>query len=123
MTCSDRLFNEQSSVELREGRRLLPITGAGPLITCSPDSARAAGLPRLRLALEQGHGVITIHAGDEVERDFLRANGLAASGHRAATEAFGVHLVHHRLHALVAFGLALRHEAEVRNLGGDEESL
>src|SRR5947209_6568861 len=64
--------------------------------------------------------VVTIHAGDEIERDFLGTNGFAFAVHRAAAEML-FHHFHHADDAVVAFGLALREEAEVGDFRGREE--
>ena len=71
-----------------------------------------------------GHGgaeVFAVHLGDVIHGDTLRTCSLAFVKVRAVAEAFLVHLGDHGEHALLGFDLALRQEAEVRNLSRDEE--
>src|SRR5262249_15536084 len=51
------------------------------------------------LALDLGPDVVAVHAGDEVEADLLRADGLALAVAGAGAEALGVHLRDHRADA------------------------
>src|SRR5690606_31090981 len=74
-----------------------------------------------KLLVKHGFAVVAVHAGDVVHTDFLRAGGLALVLVRAVPKTFGVHLTHHREHALVAFRLALRKVPEMRDLRGGEQ--
>ena len=65
--------------------------------------------------------VFAVHLGDVIHGDTLRAGGLAFVKVRAVAEAFLVHLGDHGEHTLLRLDLALRQEAEVRNLGGYEQ--
>src|SRR3546814_9023368 len=67
-----------------------------------------------------GLGVVTVHVGDEVDRDLLRARLLALTVVGAGTEEL-LHGVDHGGDPLVALGLALREQVEVVGLGGGEE--
>src|SRR3546814_7279680 len=67
-----------------------------------------------------GLGVVTVHVGDEVDRDLLRARLLALTVVGAGTEEL-LHGVDHGGDPLVALGLALREQVEVVGLGRSEE--
>ena len=71
-----------------------------------------------------GHGgaeVFAVHLGDVIHGDTLRAGGLAFVKVRAVAKAFLVHLGDHGENALLRLDLALRQEAEVRDLRRNEE--
>ena len=71
-----------------------------------------------------GHGgaeVFAVHLGDVIHGDTLRARSLAFVKVRAVAEAFLVHLGDHGENALLGLDLALRQEAEVRDLRRNEE--
>jgi len=55
-----------------------------------------------------------VHPGDEMEADFLRANGFARARDRAVSKTLGIHGGDHVRHPPVFFDFALRQQAEVR---------
>ena len=63
-----------------------------------------------------------VGAGDDFELDFFGAGGFAFADVGAIGETFDVHLLDHGEGAAVAFDLALRQMAEMRNFGADKES-
>src|SRR5580704_12463096 len=63
-----------------------------------------------------------IHTGDNFELDVLRTNRLALADVAAAPEFFGVELPDHPQRSLVAFGLALRQQAQVSDLRAGKQS-
>lgn len=76
----------------------------------------------LRLpAFEQVPYPLTVEAGDVLAFDLLGALRLAGEGVGAATEAQLIHLADHLAHTVGRLGLALRQQAEVADLGGDEQ--
>src|SRR5262245_46616442 len=83
--------------------------------------ARVAAPRAVATVAQAGADVVTVHAGDELQADLLRADRLALAVVRAGPEAGLVHRGHHAQHALVALRLALREQAQVRDLGGREE--
>ena len=72
------------------------------------------------LLREGGLEVVSVHPRDELQPDFLWANGLAFAVIGTTSEAFRVHLVDHRGDAAEPFGLALRERVQVPNLRGDK---
>ena len=81
-------------------------------MTAGLSALLARELPVGQLGLEE----ITVHHGDEVDRDLLGACFLSLAVVRAGTEE-QLHGLHHVLGALVALGLALGEQVEVRQLG------
>ena len=65
-------------------------------------------------------GEVAVHAGDILERNMLRADGLAEADVGTAAEALFVGLVDHFHGTVVAFGLTLREQAEMGDFGGGE---
>lgn len=59
-------------------------------------------------AYEGGDSVVAVHFRDEAEADFLRADGLAGTGHGATAKAFEIHLADHTKSPPVFFRFALR---------------
>src|SRR5690242_16483939 len=85
------------------------------------DAAHAAPAPgSVSAALEASGDVIAVHPRDEVDGDLLRADRFAFAIHRAASEVL-LHHFDHPHHAIVALGLSLRQESEVRDFGGSEK--
>ena len=81
-----------------------------------------AARPRARRAsVTVARSEVAVHPRDDVDADLLRARRLALAEVRAVAEALGVHLRDHRERTAVALGLALRQEAEVRDLRGGEQ--
>src|SRR4051794_25295124 len=70
--------------------------------------------------LEFRGDVVAVHAGDEIDGDFFGADRFTLAVHSAASEVL-FHDLYHAHDALVALGLALGQEAEVRDLGGSEQ--
>src|SRR5688500_13160888 len=73
-----------------------------------------------RPGLELRRQIVLVHQGDELDGDLFRADRFTLTEQRAASEV-ALHDLDHLLHALVALGLALREESEVRDFGGGEE--
>ena len=87
-----------------------------PLRYCGFDpAAPAAELLDHRLA------VLAVQLADHLDRDLLRAGGLALAVVGAAAEPLGVHLADHAPRPVEALGLALRQQVEVRDLGAGEQ--
>src|SRR5216110_3588080 len=82
--------------------------------------AAAAAKPYPLPSLEPCHDVVAVHPGDEVDGDLLRAYRFALPEEGAAAEQ-GVHHFHHAHDAVVALGLALGEESEVRDLRRGEQ--
>src|SRR6185312_2502897 len=77
--------------------------------------------PRLRHRRGLGLQVIPVHPGDEINRDSLRADGLALGVVGAGSEAFLLHGLDHREGTVVALGLPLGEHVEVEDLRRGEE--
>src|SRR5690606_10722767 len=75
----------------------------------------------LLAVLELGLQIVGVHHGDEVDRDRLRARGLALAVVRARAEVL-VHRLDHQLDALVALRLPLREQVEMAHLGRREQA-
>src|SRR5690606_2178736 len=78
--------------------------------------------PRLSPSRGQhGFHVLAVEAGNMGDADPRRTGRFAFIGIGASAESLCVVLVHHRKHALLALGCALRQLGEVRDLGGSKE--
>src|SRR5258708_1899056 len=72
-------------------------------------------------ALPARGDVIVVHAGDHADLDLLGTYGFAFADVGAASEAFDVVLHHHAEGTAIALRLALRQNAEMRDLRGGEQ--
>ena len=76
---------------------------------------------RRRRTREGGSPIVLVHPRDTRDRDLLRAHRLAGAEIRAGAKRLLLHRLDHLPGALRSFGLPLRKQTEVRDLGADEE--
>src|SRR5215470_16555590 len=95
----------------------VPVEGYANWETTGPDDFDA----RTPSAPMQGLPGTALHARDHLELDLLGANRFALANIGAASEKLETGLRHHAVHPFVTLGLALRQQAQMRDLRTREQ--
>ena len=86
-----------------------------------PGPGACQGRPAAPGVAEDGPEQVSVQSGDELERDFLGANGLALGVVGAGPKLLASHGRHHVERSLIPLGLSLRKHVQVGHLGRREK--
>ena len=98
----------------REQEPRLTLSDQNPTCLLATNALAGAAPTPIFFALGNGGAqVLVIHLGYEAGTYFFGANGLAFAVHRAVSETFPIHRLHHVQHSIGPLRLALRQERQV----------